>query len=49
MIDSMIKYSRSLEENLNRFNQEIDSLRVFGFIRRRKTTGNIKDEIRQSG
>ena len=42
MIDSMIKYSRSLEENLNRFNQEIDSLRVFGFIRKKKNNRKHK-------
>jgi len=39
MIDSMTKYSHSLEENLNRLNQEIDSLRVFGFIRKKKNKG----------
>ena len=42
MIDSIIKYSRSLEENLNRFNQEIDSLRVFGFIRKKKNNRKHK-------
>ena len=42
MIDSMTKYTRSLEENLNRLNQEIDSLRVFGFIRKKKNNRKYK-------
>ena len=42
MIESMTKYTRSLEENLNRLNQEIDSLRVFGFIRKKKNNRKYK-------